>query len=60
MLYHCYCWWCCCCCCCCRYFSWGNLAMALGVHCATGMGGITLCYHRMLTHRCAAAHMLVS
>ena len=34
-----------------RYFSWGNLAMAMGVYCATGMLGITFCYHRMLTHR---------
>uniref|UniRef100_A0A383V3J7 Fatty acid desaturase domain-containing protein n=1 Tax=Tetradesmus obliquus TaxID=3088 RepID=A0A383V3J7_TETOB len=34
-----------------KYFSWGNLGMAMGVYCATGMLGITFCYHRMLTHR---------
>lgn len=33
------------------YFSWGNVALFLGMYFVTGCLGITLSYHRQLTHR---------
>ncbi|KAL4442947.1 hypothetical protein ABPG77_008438 [Micractinium sp. CCAP 211/92] len=33
------------------YFSWGNLAMFMGMYFITGCLGITLSYHRQLSHR---------
>jgi stearoyl-CoA desaturase (delta-9 desaturase) len=32
-------------------FSWGNLALGAGMYLVTGMLGITLSYHRQLSHR---------
>lgn len=34
-----------------RTFTWRNLAIAYLVYAIPGIFGITLCYHRMLTHR---------
>jgi hypothetical protein len=34
-----------------RTFSWRNLAIGYVVYAIPGIFGITLCYHRMLTHR---------
>ena len=33
------------------FFSWQGLAAMLGLYWFTGCVGVTLCYHRMLTHR---------
>ena len=33
------------------FFSWQGLATMLGLYWFTGCVGVTLCYHRMLTHR---------
>ena len=33
------------------YFSWSSLAVAVFLYWLTGGMGITLCYHRLLTHR---------
>lgn len=35
----------------CRTFSWKNALLAWVVYTIPGIFGITLCYHRMLTHR---------
>jgi hypothetical protein len=34
-----------------KTFSWQYAALALGIYTIHGIFGITLCYHRMLTHR---------
>lgn len=35
----------------CRTFTWRNAAIGYMVYVIPGIFGITLCYHRMLTHR---------
>lgn len=37
--------------CLCRTFTWRNVAIGYLVYAIPGIFGITLCYHRMLTHR---------
>jgi stearoyl-CoA desaturase (delta-9 desaturase) len=38
------------------FFTWEGLAWMVGLYCFTGCIGITLCYHRMLTHRGLRLH----
>ncbi|MEY4394314.1 MAG: hypothetical protein RL595_1563 [Planctomycetota bacterium] len=38
------------------HFSWSGLAWMVGLYCFTGCIGITLGYHRMLTHRGLSLH----
>eukprot|EP00775_Hariotina_reticulata_P004324 gene4324-4577_t len=39
-----------------RTFSWENLGLACIIYTIPGIFGITLCYHRMLTHRSFKTH----
>lgn len=40
-------------------FSWSALALCLVLHWLTGGVGITLCYHRLLTHQSMKVHPIV-